>query len=250
MRYNLILLLDKNVGLNIYLHLLSNLNNYNIDIKAIFLKTKSKFNFYFEHISEKYGIKYYNNLDDILNFNDIDFIISVQYDRILKKNHLSIAKKLNINLHMAPLPEYRGCNQFSFAILNEDTEFGTTLHIMDEKIDNGDILAQLRFPIPKGITVEELFYLTELYSLKLFEDNIKKIFDGQIVPIPQSSIKAKTEFHKRDEIKEIKIIDLSSDKKTIEKHILATTHSNFEPPYIIIDGKKYYIIKENHLNKF
>ena len=61
---------------------------------------------------------------------------------------------------MAPLPEYRGCNQFSFAIVDGKKEFGTTLHKMEEGIDNGDIIAESRFDIPENCFVKELYELT------------------------------------------------------------------------------------------
>jgi methionyl-tRNA formyltransferase len=81
-------------------------------------------------------------IDDLSNFSKlpkVDIIISVQYDKILKKQHIVRAKQIAINLHLAPLPEYRGCNQFSFAILNNDKIFGTTLHKLEEGIDSGPI---------------------------------------------------------------------------------------------------------------
>ena len=84
-----------------------------------------------------------------------DIIISVQYHAILKKDQIA-RSELAINLHIAPLPEYRGCNQFSFAILNEDKEFGVTIHELDESIDGGDIYFEERFPIPEGIWVADL----------------------------------------------------------------------------------------------
>ena len=58
------------------------------------------------------------DLNHLLKFDLFDIGISVQYHEILKKQHIRRAKEIMINLHMAPLPEYRGCNQFSFAIIN------------------------------------------------------------------------------------------------------------------------------------
>ncbi|GAG97315.1 unnamed protein product, partial [marine sediment metagenome] len=40
---------------------------------------------------------------------DCDVLFSVQYDKILTKEQISKAKRIAVNLHMAPLPEYRGC---------------------------------------------------------------------------------------------------------------------------------------------
>ena len=58
------------------------------------------------------GINILNNLKEFLALDDVDIVISVQYHEILKKIHLEKAKLLNVNLHMAPLPEYRGVTNF------------------------------------------------------------------------------------------------------------------------------------------
>ena len=57
------------------------------------------------------------NLSEFQKLDAFDIAISVQYHAILNKIHLDKAKRFNVNLHMAPLPEYRGCNQFSFALI-------------------------------------------------------------------------------------------------------------------------------------
>jgi methionyl-tRNA formyltransferase len=54
---------------------------------------------------------------------EIDILYSVQYHQILKQAHINKAK-LALNLHMAPLPEYRGSNQFSYAIIEQKKTFG------------------------------------------------------------------------------------------------------------------------------
>ena len=62
---------------------------------------------------------------------------------------------------MAPLPEYKGCNQFSFAIIDEVNEFGTTIHEIEASIDSGPIIAEKRFFINNNLWVKDLYELTE-----------------------------------------------------------------------------------------
>lgn len=171
-----------------------------------------------------------------------DFIISVQYHEILKAEDIAKAKTLAINLHMAPLPEYRGCNQFSFAILDDKKEFGTTIHKMDARIDHGDIIAEKRFPIPINCWVNELYELTYQASLALFQENIANILSNQFSMMPQKDFENErgTSIHFRSEIADIKRIDLSWDKTKIEQHIRATYMPGFEPPYTMIGNEKVY----------
>lgn len=174
---------------------------------------------------------------------DCDFLISVQYHQILKKQHIEKARHLAINLHMAPLPEYRGCNQFSFALLDQKKEFGTTLHVMDERIDHGDILAEKRFPIPQRCWVETLYQLTHEASVQLFEEHIAGILGGEVTGIAQEHyLKARgSQLHYRNEINSIKHIQLDWPEEKIDRHIRATYMPGFEPPYTFIQGEKIYL---------
>lgn len=185
----------------------------------------------------------YDDVDEILNLDKFDYIISVQYHRILKKDHIERAKELAVNLHMAPLPEFRGCNQFSYAIINYAKVFGTTLHVINEKIDNGDILAELRFPIPENCVVTELYDITLDKSVELFKDNIADIINGNYKRIPQESLVEErgTMLGYRKDIEKLKQIDLGWDKEKIEAHIRAVSMPGFEPPYFMIGDRKYYI---------
>ena len=191
---------------------------------------------------KKNSLSIIKNLNHLLKFDLFDIGISVQYHEILKKQHINRAKEVMINLHMAPLPEYRGCNQFSFAIMNGANIFGTTIHKIDSGIDSGDILFEDRFPISNKIWVEDLFNLTFRKSIKLFKNSIEKIIYGNYVGIPQEYFlkKRSSEIHYRKEINELKIIDLDWDEEKIKRHIRATYMPGFELPYTLINDQKIY----------
>lgn len=171
-----------------------------------------------------------------------DILYSVQYHQILKQEHIDKAKMLALNLHMAPLPEYRGSNQFSFAILDGKKEFGTTIHQMDARIDHGDIFFYKRFPIPEGCWVNDLYQLTYEASLELFKETLEQLVAGNCQPTPQQELVARygTSLHYRSEMATIKIIDLDWDSQKIERHIRATSMPGFEPPYTLINGTKIF----------
>ena len=87
---------------------------------------------------------------------------------------------------MAPLPEYRGCNQFSFAIYNGEKEFGTTIHKIDTGVDTGRILTERRFAILDDWCADELIDYTINESKKLFVESIDDVINGRINGIDQS----------------------------------------------------------------
>lgn len=180
------------------------------------------------------------------NLPDCDVIYSVQYHEILKQEHIDKARQVAVNLHMAPLPEYRGSNQFSFAIVDGKTEFGTTIHLMDTRIDHGDVLFQKRFKIPAGCWINELYDLTVEASVNLFKQTLGHVLTGRYNAVPQQLLESRygTSLHYRHEMAALKQIDLNWDAEQIDRHVRATSMPGFEPPYCIIGGKKVFFTKE------
>jgi methionyl-tRNA formyltransferase len=170
-----------------------------------------------------------NSLEDLPN---VDILYSVQYHQILKAHHIAKAKRA-FNLHMAPLPEYRGCNQFSFAIIDGKKEFGTSIHAMDTKIDHGDIAFEKRFPIPENCWVQDLYTLTEIASKELFIETLPAIINNDIHFTSQESLVASrgTSMHYRKDIHMLKQIDPSWPAAKIDQHIRATSMPGFAPPF-------------------
>lgn len=191
------------------------------------------------------NLRIIHNLDEYRSIRDIDIAISVQYHKILKQKDIDVASELTVNLHMAPVPEYRGCNQFSFAIINDEKYFGTTLHMIDTGVDSGDILFERRFPIPNNIDVETLYNKTFEESIILFDDNLHKIISEDYSPKMQEvKINRKQYFYKRKDIENIKKIDLSWSKEKISRYFRATSMPGFDPPYTILNGKKILLTLE------
>lgn len=236
----------KSIGAYCFRHLLDNALAYNSTVIAIATKSNAALdaNETVLDLANKINIPV---LKDLENLPDCDFIISVQYHDILKQRHIDKANTLAINLHMAPLPEYRGCNQFSFAIVDDKKVFGTTLHVMTAGIDDGDILAERRFDIEEDIWVEDLLSYTVEESKLLFAENIEKILLGDYESISQASLEKErgTSYHFRKEIKNLKLIDESWSKEKKKKHVRATFMTGFEPPYSIVDGEKKYYDKSS-----
>ena len=85
-----------------------------------------------------------NSLDslEILKKYDADLFVSMSFNQILKANILNLPKKGFINCHAGALPFYRGRNILNWALINDEKEFGVTVHYIDEGIDTGDIILQ------------------------------------------------------------------------------------------------------------
>ena len=128
---------NKEIGLKCLKHTFEKRFFLDIEIVAVFTKIDDAKIIKF---CKKNKILIFFDLRKISIFKSLDLGISVQYHLIFKKKLISKFYHSLVNLHMGPLPEYRGCNQFTFAIINKESEFGTTIHVVDEGIDSGPIL--------------------------------------------------------------------------------------------------------------
>jgi len=240
--YKIAFLGSKEVGYSALEYLIANAIDLNINIVAV-LTNDRKISDTDKSILElvsTHQIQVLSHANQLLELETIDFLISIQYHEILLQKHIDSAKKLAINLHMAPVPEYRGCNQFSFAIIDKAKEFGTTLHVLEAGIDSGNILFEKRFPITENETVVSLHKKTTEESIALFENSISDILTGNYSRTPQKSFKniRPFGFHLRNEINDIKQIDLSWEDEKIDRYIRATYFPPFEPPYAIKNGER------------
>lgn len=232
---------SKPIGYDCFAYLIAEQEALNIQISGLLTHSRKEFGNAHDlnELAREHNVPVLDSLD---NIPECDIIYSVQYHQILKKEHITKAKQVAVNLHMAPLPEYRGSNQFSYAIIEGKEEFGTTIHQIDERIDHGAILFQKRFPIPENCWVNDLYQLTYDASLKLFKQTLAHVISGNYTAVPQQTLENKygSSLHLRGEINKLKQIDLNWDNEKIKRYIRATYMPGFEPPYCIVDGKKLY----------
>jgi methionyl-tRNA formyltransferase len=92
------------------------------------------------------------------NINSVEFIkkvkeynaelfVSMSFNQIFKREMINLPKYKTINCHAGKLPFYRGRNILNWALINDEKEFGITVHYVDEGIDTGDIILQEIYPI-------------------------------------------------------------------------------------------------------
>jgi methionyl-tRNA formyltransferase len=78
---------------------------------------------------------------------EADLLVSMSFDQIFRTGILELCPQGAINCHAGALPFYRGRNILNWALINDEREFGVTVHYMDEGIDTGDIILQRVSPI-------------------------------------------------------------------------------------------------------
>ena len=71
----------------------------------------------------------------------------MSFNQIFKNNLINLPPLKIINCHAGKLPFYRGRNVLNWVLINDENEFGITVHFIDEGIDTGDIILQKTFKI-------------------------------------------------------------------------------------------------------
>ena len=77
---------------------------------------------------------------------------------MLKAAQLALPRRFAINYHDAPLPRYAGRHATPWAILQQETQYAVTWHVMASTIDAGDILVQQ----PVSIAPQDTAYTLNL----------------------------------------------------------------------------------------
>jgi methionyl-tRNA formyltransferase len=90
----------------------------------------------------------------------IDLIVSVAASQIFKSEVLKAPRLGCINIHNAPLPDYRGMMPSFWQMFHGETQAVATIHEMIEEIDKGRIVYQERTTIEKGMTLDALIKKT------------------------------------------------------------------------------------------
>ena len=110
-----------------------------------------------------------------------DLFVVSSYRNIIDKDLIYIPKFGAINLHMAPLPKYRGAHPENWASINGEKQMGYTVHYLVEEIDAGDIIAQKSVKILMEDDILSLTFKLAEAGAKLLLEVISNIKKGHII---------------------------------------------------------------------
>lgn len=114
-----------------------------------------------------------------------DLLVVVAF-RVLPQNILDVPVKGSINLHASLLPKYRGAAPIHWAVINGETETGCTVFFLDEQVDTGNIVSQVKTKIGSDETTGEVYErLMKSGSVQLLEA-VNLIASGTYVLLPQN----------------------------------------------------------------
>ncbi|PIT93241.1 MAG: methionyl-tRNA formyltransferase [Candidatus Harrisonbacteria bacterium CG10_big_fil_rev_8_21_14_0_10_38_8] len=152
---------------------------------------------------------------------NLDVILVAAYSKILKLEVLNSAKHKTVGIHPSLLPLYRGATPIQSVLLSGEEKTGTTIYQMDEKMDNGPVIAQEDLAITSDETYLSLEEKLAHLSSRLITENLEKYLSGELKPTPQD--KSKATFTKKIVTTDAQVDYLIDDPVIIYRKIQALT---------------------------
>lgn len=91
-----------------------------------------------------------------------------------------------LNLHPSRLPAYRGPTPLFWICRQGEDQTGVTLHFLDEGVDSGDIVSQITFACPDGISELELTRRCASAGATLLVGAVQQLEKGPLPRRPQA----------------------------------------------------------------
>jgi methionyl-tRNA formyltransferase len=104
----------------------------------------------------------------------------MSFNQIFKTEIINLPKYNTINCHAGKLPFYRGRNILNWVLINDEKEFGITVHFVDEGIDTGDIILQRDYQITDNDNYSTLLERSYIECSNILYDAIILFKNGNI----------------------------------------------------------------------
>lgn len=107
-----------------------------------------------------------------------DLLISLYTMHIYKDAILSVPYLGAINSHPSILPNYRGLEVFFWAMANGETEVGSSVFFLNEKLDHGAVLHERIIPISNDDSMQAVYNAITESAAEMFIKAIRNIDEG------------------------------------------------------------------------
>lgn len=119
-----------------------------------------------------------------------DAIVVAAYGRLLPRAVLDLPPLGCLNVHPSLLPRWRGPAPIQAALLAGDTVTGTSIILLEERMDAGPILAQAKLSIGPDDDAVSLEAALAQQGAALLVETLPRWAAGQLVPRPQDEARA------------------------------------------------------------
>ena len=124
--------------------------------------------------SKKRGFE--NLVLKIIKKNKISLICLAGYMKIISEKFIREFRKKIINIHPSLLPNYKGLDTYNRVLKNKEKKTGCTVHLVNEKLDDGKIINKKFFFINKNENLETLKIKTQKLERLAYPEAIIKLY--------------------------------------------------------------------------
>src|SRR5438128_3330307 len=163
---------------------------------------------------------------------NVDLIVVYFFSQILKTAILHAPRLGILNCHPSLLPRYGGPHPTFWMLKNGESVAGITVHVMTEKIDAGDIVAQRELMIGETENAGQLLQRQYHASAALLTEAVNAMAQGTLDRKPQN-IEERTYFGKKKAADTI--LDWNGSARQIANLLRAV--QPFEPLAACLNGK-------------
>ena len=134
-------------------------------------------------LNEKSEYEYFKSINPYI-------VIVVAYGQIIPKNYLNLSEKGFINIHASLLPRWRGAAPIQRSIINKDKETGISFMKIEEGVDTGPFLNQIKVNISEETTTASLTNILAKIGAENILSCLETIEKNRAVFIKQNNAKA------------------------------------------------------------
>ncbi len=146
---------------------------------------------------------------------------------------LLAAGEVALNFHPGSA-DYPGTGCYNFALYEGAAEYGAVCHHMKAKVDTGDIVREVLFPILPTETVESLKFRTTIAMVELFHDIVVRVARREELPRAARTWSRKA--FTRRQLNELAALSPTMDEAELRRRVRATSYPGFPGPGLEIGG--------------
>ncbi|WP_241117856.1 formyltransferase family protein, partial [Achromobacter xylosoxidans] len=169
-----------------------------------------------------------------------DILFSIGNYSVIPDALLERVRRMSINYHYGPLPEYSGLHVPAWAVYDRATDYAITWHRIGEIIDGGGILKRVAVPIESTDTALSLGLKCDETAIQSFGALVDDLAAGRERETPQD-LSRRRYFSRHSQFSAEGLIDWHQDAEQIAAMVRATDHGPFSSPLVwpkaLIDGR-------------
>ncbi len=177
---------------------------------------------------------------NLIEEHSVNCIVSVQHTWILPDFVIDDVNGFAFNLHLAPLPEFKGWHGGNHAILQGLGTFGVSLHWLTHEVDSGSMAYTATFPVQPDDTAQSLYRRSEEAGLRLFDRLLDDLAAGHTPErLPLQGEHRYYDAALLDRYREVKSLENAED---VDRRVRALYFPPFEPAHVKVAGRKIFLV--------